>query len=123
MANEKMTKEWLTHSSRDLRAAKALFDLGAELYTQAGFHAQQAAEKAIKGFLVSNGLRPPKTHSIDDLIQLVELKDSELANKLKPATALTDLAVAYRYPDAQKTPLTSEDISQAISNVGPPLAK
>jgi HEPN domain-containing protein len=43
------THAWLDRARRDLRSAKVL--IGAEEYAEALFHCQQAAEKAVKGFL------------------------------------------------------------------------
>ena len=39
--------------------------------TLSAFHAQQAAEKAIKGFLVFKSVRVPKSHNLGDLIKLI----------------------------------------------------
>ena len=61
--------EWLRRAEKDLRAAEVL--LGEELYEEAAFHAQQAAEKALKALLVAHRVRPPKTHSIEYLLSLL----------------------------------------------------
>jgi len=44
---------------------------GFEDYENVGFHAQQAAEKFIKAFLVRHQIEFPKTHDIGLLRQLV----------------------------------------------------
>lgn len=38
----------------------------------AAYHAQQCAEKSIKGFLTFNGCRVAKTHALEELAKLVE---------------------------------------------------
>jgi HEPN domain-containing protein len=43
------TRAWLTRSRHDLRSAKLL--IAGEEHAKALFHCQQAAEKALKGFL------------------------------------------------------------------------
>lgn len=78
------------------------------------FHAQQAAEKSMKAYLVFQSVRVPKTHDIGDLLALIELKDKELFQLLSPCVELTDYAVAYRYPDAQKVPLEKTAVVAAI---------
>ena len=57
---------WLEKAMRDLRAAQLLLD--EELYDEAAFHSQQAAEKALKALLVALRIRPPKTHSLEHLL-------------------------------------------------------
>ncbi len=44
-----MTKAWFRYAIRDLKAAKALVNLGSEHKYAAAYSAQQCAEKAIKG--------------------------------------------------------------------------
>jgi HEPN domain-containing protein len=46
------THDWLTKASEDLKAAELLLVEGSLLPSQAAFHAQQAAEKAQKAFLI-----------------------------------------------------------------------
>jgi len=71
---------------------------GFEDYENVGFHAQQAAEKFIKAFLVRHQIEFPKTHDIVLLRQLVTRVDPELAKKLLAVDALTPYGVEFRYP-------------------------
>lgn len=48
---------WLLKAQRDLASAKRLADGDAPLLDTAIYHCQQAAEKAIKGFLVCHDSR------------------------------------------------------------------
>lgn len=93
-----MTKQWFVYASRDLRAASGVFAMGSEYKNIAAFNCQQCVEKAMKGFLVYNEQRPPKSHSIKDLAALVSTIDSKFAKKLVKADILTKYAVVYRYP-------------------------
>ena len=61
------------------------------------FHAQQAAEKCVKAVLVSYGIRPPKTRSIQRLIDLLPL-GVPCSAEVASATALTAYATTFRYP-------------------------
>jgi HEPN domain-containing protein len=61
------------------------------------FHAQQAAEKAIKGLLIFHGVSPEYTHKIEKL--LVELgKFIEIPEHIEKSIKLTDYATLSRYP-------------------------
>ena len=44
--NRRQAERWLLTAREDLKAAETLLD--AEMYAQACFHSQQAAEKAVK---------------------------------------------------------------------------
>jgi len=46
-----MTKLWFKYAIRDLKASKALVEMGSNYKHAAAYHAQQCAEKAIKGYL------------------------------------------------------------------------
>jgi HEPN domain-containing protein len=114
LANIKLAKDWLGLANTDLIGAKALLEIGDQFFALSAFHAQQAAEKALKAYLVFQSIRVPKSHDIGDLVALIELKDKSFAEFLKPCLELTDYAVAYRYPDAQKQPLTEQAVKIAI---------
>ena len=109
-----MVKEWFTFAGRDLRAAKAVYDLGPDYKNIAAFNCQQCVEKAIKGYLVFQNVRPPKTHAIKDLAKLVGEIDQQLGAKLAKAHVLTQYAVTYRYPDAEKKSLALKQTEAAL---------
>ncbi len=68
---------WLKIARRDLEAARVL---GANaLYGTAAFHCQQAAEKAIKGFLVYHDQEFGMTHNIGELVQSAGPFESQFA--------------------------------------------
>lgn len=75
-----------------------LYESEIEDYENVGFHAQQAAEKYIKGWLVHRQMEFPKTHDIFRLRQLVAQKEVELAGRLESADLLTPYGVEFRYP-------------------------
>jgi HEPN domain-containing protein len=114
LANLKIAKDWIGFANTDLIGAKALFEMGEKFFALSVFHAQQTAEKSLKAYLVFQSIRVPKTHDIGDLLALIELKDKKLSELLTSCQQLTDYAVAYRYPDAQKKPLEKKDVVLAI---------
>jgi HEPN domain-containing protein len=91
-------QQWLDRARKDLLAGEVLLKGGFEDYENVGFHAQQAAEKFIKAFLVRHQIEFPKTHNIALLRQLVANVDPELAKSLAEADALTPYGIEFRYP-------------------------
>lgn len=63
------------------------------------FHAQQAAEKVLKAFLVVRGRDLPKTHDLVALLTLCVECDADLAALESDCRKLTVYGVAARYPD------------------------
>jgi len=91
-------QQWLDKARKDVATAEILLREEFEDYENAGFHAQQGAEKFIKAFLVRHQIQFPKSHDIAVLRQLVARVDSEIAEKLATADALTPYGVEFRYP-------------------------
>jgi len=90
-------KNWLLRANQDLEWAKAT--LVAKLYTQACFITQQVAEKALKAFMLSQEMVPPKTHSLPRLLQDC-LEFDNAFKKFKNKVEILDKYYApTRYPD------------------------
>ncbi len=89
---------WFQKADSDLAAAHHIVD-GDGPYDTACFHAQQAAEKYLKTYLVSHGAEPEKIHSLDRLLVECLRFDPQLASLKDDCFALTDYAVDCRYPD------------------------
>lgn len=102
------TRSWFLKGSRDLEAGA--FELTAPLpFTEdAVFHAQQAAEKALKGFLVWHGVPFRKTHSLEELGAQCEAVDGELKSVIDKAVPLTRYAWEFRYPGELEVPALEE---------------
>ena len=62
-------QEWLQHARSDLAYARKGDNQPDILPNQVAFHAQQAAEKALKAVLVLRSVPFPKTHDLQDLIK------------------------------------------------------
>lgn len=111
---EAEVREWLERASDDLREAE--YDMTADppLVRGAVFHAQQAAEKALKAFLTAHDHPFPKTHDMDELGRAVAALDSTLAPLVDRANDLTPYAWRFRYPGAPADP-TTEEAREALS--------
>ena len=97
MPDSMIAREWIKHAVSDLRLAETVPASGV-LLEHLCFHAQQAAEKAIKAVLVGDGIVPPKTHDIGALLSLVDSYGLAVSADVRPATSLTKYAVISRYP-------------------------
>ena len=87
--------QWLTKAAADLDAARFLRSNPNLPQEIAAFHYQQASEKAIKGLLIEQGIAPPKSHDLRNLLGLLSDKsdlDQDVADELTP------FAVLARYP-------------------------
>jgi len=89
---------WLKKAEGDLRASEVMMRADLEDWFAAAFHAQQAAEKFLKAFLVRHQIPFPKTHDIVQLLNLTAKADRSLKLELGAAAMLTPFGVEFRYP-------------------------
>lgn len=62
-------EDWLTKARQDLTRVRVLLDVDDP--EGAGFHLQQAVEKALKSFLLSQGVMPRRIHDLGILLDEV----------------------------------------------------
>jgi HEPN domain-containing protein len=91
---------WLAKAREDLAAADVLLGSGANVMDVVAFHAQQAAEKALKALLVRHQVRFGRSHDVEELLGLAEPCAPGISATLSGAAALTIYAVDARYPGA-----------------------
>ena len=105
----------------DLRSACYLLALPQQDYFAVAFHAQQAAEKFLKAFLVRHQIPFRKTHDIQELLGLAASVTAELKAELVSAAMLTPFGVDFRYPGEQvadlRTAQEAVEESQRVRNV------
>lgn len=89
-------RRWFGEAEEDLEAAGILRDAGK--HHLACFHAQQAAEKALKGFLYGEGESEVTGHSVHRLRQRAERYAADLA-RLAEARLLDGYYIQPRYPN------------------------
>lgn len=92
-----LARELLALATDDLAASMALADVSTVSDAIVGFHAQQAAEKALKAALAANGRDFPFTHNIAALSQLCEDYEIRIPAALDALDVLTPYGVAGRY--------------------------
>lgn len=95
-------------SNHDLRGTR--IDLAADppFIEDALFHCQQAAEKALKGFLTAHDSPFKKTHDLDELGRACLRVDETLNDVIQPALPLTIFAWEFRYPGDAGLPSMTE---------------
>ena len=104
-------KRWLREAGNDLHAADAM--VAANHMNWACFLAQQAAEKAAKGFLYGQGVDDPWGHSVADLLRDAATYDASLAPLRVIGGLLDKFYIPTRYPNGLPGGLPSEAYSEA----------
>jgi len=90
-----LVRGWLRKAFSDLAALDA--SLQADALDAACFHAQQAAEKFLKAFLIHNAVDFPFTHNLSKLVDLCSACDAVFGSVKVQVASLTPYAVELRY--------------------------
>jgi len=106
---------WLKKGERDLRVAMRELAQKEPFTDIVCFHAQQAAEKYLKGYLVWLDIEPKRTHDLEDLVLLAGTKDKGILVLKDMLAELTPFAVEPRYPEFEEPSLS--DTKRAIKIV------
>jgi HEPN domain-containing protein len=93
-------EEWLNFAEYDLKAAQLLINSFEPIIPPALVLAQQAAEKALKSYLLYQNDRFVRIHDLIKLTALCKRFDQEFENILEDAAALNPHISASRYPDS-----------------------
>jgi HEPN domain-containing protein len=105
-------REWLNRAQSNLGLAKAK---GSGIYLEdLCFHAQQAAEKAIKALLIKRAVDFPYVHDLAELMTLLEQAGVDLPVTVKQGEKLTRFAVFTRYPGIA-SPVSHEEYEEALN--------
>ena len=104
-------QDWLRHANSDLALAR-ITPPPSVMLEGLCFHAQQAAEKALKAVLLVQPVSFPRTHSIRMLLDIAA-QHITVPEEIQGAAGLTDYAVTTRYPGAPE-PVEKEDYEEAL---------
>ncbi len=109
---------WLDKADDDLRVASVILASQIGVEWAACFHAQQSAEKALKGLLVHLAIDFPKTHSLERLVALMPAEPRARFD-LEALIELTPWAVAGRYPEdiENPTPTQARSLIDAAAHI------
>lgn len=89
---------WLRYAEGDLTVAEHEMQRPSPVYHTVCFLCQSAAEKFLKGFLISRGWTLEKTHDLVQLLGWCADYDIELAGMIAEGSLLNEYIVAGRYP-------------------------
>ena len=109
-----VVRSWFKKAENDLINAENTIKMGNPPCDTICFHAQQCAEKYIKGFLTFNEIYFPKIHSIEDLVELCKQIVPEIESELDNVEILSSYSVEVRYPDEIYYDIPKEDAQEAI---------
>ena len=108
------TRSWLVKAREDLAVAQHSLTATTPFLSAALFHVQQAAEKALKGFLTWHATPFRKTHSLEELGEQCLRIDDSLRTVVDSAAPLAQYAWKFRYPGESAEP-THEEAERAIA--------
>ena len=91
-----LVQGWLRKADSDLMAVELALNAGVAL-DAACFHAQQAAERALKAYLLARDVDFPFTHNLARLLLLCQIQEPAFSSLLALADTLTPYAVDLRY--------------------------
>ena len=110
------SRKWLKFAQDDFEVAQATLTTFKDRYAGiVAYHAQQAAEKGFKAFLVFNGQFVPKSHNLNLLLEQCELLDSDFKTIRIQAHLLNPFSIQTRYPDDICTSLTYEEAKELLA--------
>lgn len=107
-----IVKEWLRFASNDISCAKHSLSMRPVPLEIICYLCEQAAEKALKGYLVYQNVEPPKTHILKLLCKMCTDIDKSFEEITVQCGNLTLYAVQPRYPF--EIEITENDMRKAI---------
>jgi HEPN domain-containing protein len=112
--NIRVVHQWIEMAEEDLTNAEYTLTMpkGCPLGTVC-FHAQQCAEKYLKGLLTLHNVPFPKTHDLLDLLQRIP-HDVQLGLQPDDLTLLNRYSVEVRYPGHWE-PITRKEAQDAVA--------
>lgn len=108
-----LVEQWLARANEDFELAEHLVSEDSPYLNSICFHAQQAAEKYLKAFLVHNQAEFPKTHDLVKILDLIATVDKPLAESLRDVKSLSNYGVDIRYP-GDLPEISNDDARQAF---------
>lgn len=97
-AMKKSTADWVRKAEADWVAARRLGKQKPIVFDVSCFCCQQTVEKYFKALLNEEGAPVPRTHDLDNLLDLLLAHDATLKKLRRGLKGLTLYAVEFRYP-------------------------
>ncbi len=107
--------DWLRIAEKDLTRVSQLLDQhDPEL---AGFCLQQAVEKALKAFLLSQGWQLRRIHNLEALLDNAITYDASLEEFRSACQKITAFYFVERYPFVIETGIIEEDVRNSLEQI------
>jgi HEPN domain-containing protein len=84
-----LVQDWLQRAHSSLKLGRAGLRTTGVMPEDVCFHAQQCAEKALKGLLTSLTIQHPRTHALEVLLDLLKANDIQVPANVDEAFELT----------------------------------
>lgn len=109
--------DWMASADEDIETAVLTAEAVPPKRRAAVYHAQQAAEKALKAYLTRHDCPFDLTHRLPLLVELCIRVDKEFEAWRETAEILTPYATRFRYPGPPGSPQTPDpdEVRDAIS--------
>lgn len=107
-------KNWFKRADEDLALINVMSREGSVFPNSVCFHAQQAAEKYLKGFLAHHALHVRKVHDLEVLVEDCKKIDLSFKTMQDNARFLNQFYIESRYPD-DYTEFSEKDAEDAYS--------
>lgn len=117
--NEEQALRWFDQAVHDFEVAKSNFNAG--FYSDACFMCEQAAQKALKAYIIYQGRRYVWERSIQELARFSMEYEKEFEKIIEAGMILDRYYITTRYPNALAPPATpyksytEKDASEAKS--------
>ncbi len=112
MGSREFVRKWIEKAEENLRAAEVLMERG--MYAAACFHAQQAAEMALKGLLINLAGIQPLTHSLVEIAERVREHSTIILPHVSELRWLQEHYLQTRYPNARLSEYVAEEAERAV---------
>ncbi len=109
-------REWFDIAEDHARSARVILE-HAEGRSTVAFLLHEAAEKALKGFLIGAGWELSKTHVLPFLSEEAARKDARFGGAHAELCARIDGYLAVRYPPFPQVPATSAELLADLAAV------
>ena len=109
-----LVTKWIKYAEDDLMVSKLIIDSKSDSYHNVVFHGQQATEKIMKAYIISNEIPFRKIHDLKTLLSLIETYfqiDNSLYHRIE---IFVKFNIETRYPDLEEKP-TLDEAKQAIA--------
>ena len=118
MSGARPERDWFERADQDLEMARRALGPGAPLPEMACYHAQQCAEKYLKGYLIAHSARFRFVHDLVYLTQLCAAREPAFEGLMSAAEVLGEYGAIARYPVEGSEELDIEAATGAIQMAG-----